>query len=114
VTLLLGGGYAVLVLGLGQLLARDSSLAVAAATLAVAGLFQPVRRRVQQAVDRRFNRRRHGAATTVEAFSGRLDQQVDLDPHGRAADPGRPDDAAHAILPVAAAVGHRPHRPAIS
>jgi len=78
-TVLLGGGYAVVVLGLGQLLGRDSSLAVAGATLAVAALFQPVRRRVQQAVDRRFNRRRHDATTTIEAFSGRLHQQIDLD-----------------------------------
>src|SRR5215213_4177658 len=61
-TVLLGGGYAVVVLGLGQLLGRDSSLAVAGATLAVAALFQPARRRVQQAVDRRFNRRRYDAA----------------------------------------------------
>ena len=78
-TVLLGGGYAVVVLGLAQLLGRDSSLAVAGATLAVAALFQPVRRRVQQAVDRRFNRRRHDATTTIEAFSGRLHQQIDLD-----------------------------------
>ena len=78
-TLLLGGGYAVVVLGLGQLLGRDSSLAVAGATLAVAAVFQPVRRRVQQVVDRRFNRCRHDATTTIEAFSGRLHQQIDLD-----------------------------------
>jgi hypothetical protein len=78
-TVLLGGGYAMVVLGLGQLLGRDSSLAVAGATLAVAALFQPVRRRVQQVVDRRFNRRRHAAATTIQAFSGRLHQQIDLD-----------------------------------
>jgi hypothetical protein len=78
-TLLLGGGYALAVLGLGQLLGRDSSLAVAGATLAVAALFRPVRRRVQEAVDRRFNRRRHAAAATIEAFSGHLRQQVDLD-----------------------------------
>jgi hypothetical protein len=78
-TVLLGGGYAVVVLGLGQLLGRGSSLAVAGATLAVAAVFQPARRRVQAVVDRRFNRRRHDAAATIEAFSGRLRDQVDLD-----------------------------------
>ncbi|MFL6217193.1 MAG: hypothetical protein ACJ742_01270 [Actinomycetes bacterium] len=78
-TLLLGGGYAVVVLGLGQLLGRDSSLVVAGATLAVAGVFQPARRRVQQVVDRRFNRRRHDTAQTIDAFSARLHQQIDLD-----------------------------------
>ncbi|HEX3202314.1 MAG TPA: hypothetical protein VHW42_10320, partial [Actinomycetes bacterium] len=58
-TVLLGLGYAVVVLGLGRLLPESSSLVVAAATLAVAAVFQPLRRRIQQAVDRRFNRRRH-------------------------------------------------------
>jgi hypothetical protein len=77
-TLVLGGGYAAVALGLGQLLGRDSSLAVAGATLAVAALFQPARRRIQAAVDRRFNRRRHDAAQTITAFSSRLRQQVDL------------------------------------
>src|SRR6266516_6432666 len=78
-TLLLGGGYAAVVLGLGQLLGRTSSLVVAAATLAVAAAFQPARRRVQDLVDRRFNRRRYDAAQTIAAFSARLRQQVDLD-----------------------------------
>jgi hypothetical protein len=78
-TVLLGGGYAAAVLGLGQLLGRDSSLVVAAATLAAAALFRPARRRLQQAVDRRFNRRRHDAAQTIAAFSDRLHQQIDLD-----------------------------------
>ena len=52
---------------------------MAGATLAVAAVFQPIRRRVQAAVDRRFNRRRYDAARTIQAFSGRLRQQVDLD-----------------------------------
>jgi hypothetical protein len=78
-TLLLGGGYAVVVLGLGQLLGRDSPLVVAAATLAVAAVFQPARRRVQAAVDRRFNRRRHDAAQALDVFAVRLRDQIDLD-----------------------------------
>jgi hypothetical protein len=78
-TVLLGGGYASVVLGLGQLLGRDSNLVVATATLAVAAVFQPTRRRIQALVDRRFNRRRYDAAQTIQAFSARLRQQVDLD-----------------------------------
>ena len=78
-TLLLGLGYAAVVLGLGRLLPQGSGLSVAAATLAVAAAFQPARRRVQQAVDRRFNRRRYDAARTIAGFSDRLRQQVDLD-----------------------------------
>jgi hypothetical protein len=76
---LLGGGYAGVVLGLGQLLGTDSSLVVAGATLAVAGAFQPARGRVQREVGRRFNRRRYDAASTIAAFSTRLREQIDLD-----------------------------------
>ena len=78
-TLLLAAGYAAVALGLGRLLGKSSSLAVAAATLAVAAAFQPLRRRVQQAVDRRFNRRRHDAGRVIGAFAARLRDQVDLD-----------------------------------
>jgi hypothetical protein len=78
-TVLLAGGYVGVVLGLGQLLGRDSSLVVAGATLAVAAVFQPARRRVQREVDRRFNRRRYDAANTIAAFSTRLREQIDLD-----------------------------------
>jgi hypothetical protein len=79
-SLLLGAGYVSVVLGLGRLLPPESSsLVVAAATLAVAALFQPARRRIQAAVDRRFNRRRHDAARIIGAFGTRLRDQVDLD-----------------------------------
>jgi hypothetical protein len=81
-TALLAGVYAGLVVLLGRLFGelggRPPSWAVAGATLAVATLFQPARRRIQQAVDRRFNRRRYDAARTVEVFSARLRGQVDL------------------------------------
>jgi uncharacterized membrane protein YfcA len=78
-TVLLGLGYGAVVLGLSRLLPQDSSLVVAAATLAVAAAFQPARRRIQQLVDRRFNRRRYDAAQTITAFSAHLRDQVDLD-----------------------------------
>jgi hypothetical protein len=78
-TVLLGLGYAGIVLGLGRLLPQGSSLAVAAATLAVAAVFQPARRRVQRVVDRRFNRRRHDAGQMIQSFGTRLRDQVDMD-----------------------------------
>ena len=78
-TVLLGLGYAGVVLGLGRLLGRDSSLVVAAATLAAVAAFSPLRRRVQHLVNRRFNRRRYDAARTVEGYAARLRDQVDLD-----------------------------------
>ena len=82
-TALLGGMYVCVILLCGQLFGGITddppSWAIAGATLAVAALFQPARRHVQQLVDRRFNRRRYNAARTIDAFSVRLRDQVDLD-----------------------------------
>jgi hypothetical protein len=79
VTGLLVGLYAGLVLLATDVLSLHSSVAVAAATLAAAALFSPVRRRVQRVVDRRFNRARYDADTTVALFAAHLKDAVNLD-----------------------------------
>jgi hypothetical protein len=79
VTGLLVGVYAGLVLLATQVFGLHTPVAVAAATLAAAALFNPVRTRVQRAVDRRFNRVRYDADQTVAAFAARLKDAVDVD-----------------------------------
>jgi hypothetical protein len=79
VTGLLVGVYAGLVLLATRVLSVSSPVAVAAATLAAAAMFTPVRRRVQRVVDRRFNRVRYDGERTVEAFASRLKDAVDLE-----------------------------------
>lgn len=81
-TALLSIVYAAGVFVLGLMLnvgRQDSDLAVAGSTLVVAALFRPGRQRVQAAVDRHFNRRRYDAARTIEAFSARMRDEIDLD-----------------------------------
>jgi hypothetical protein len=81
VTGLLVGGYIGLVVVFDQALrpvTGRSDAAVAVSTLIVAALFVPLRRRVQSAVDRRFNRHRYDAARTIEHFTARLRDQVDV------------------------------------
>ena len=79
VTGVLAGVYGGLVLLATQVFRVHAPVAVAAATLAAAALFSPVRRRVQRRVDRRFNRARYDADQTVAAFGARLKDAVDLD-----------------------------------
>jgi hypothetical protein len=79
VTGLLAGVYAGLVLLATQVLRLHAPVAVAAATLAAAALFTPVRRRVQRVVDRRFNRVRYDGDRMVEQFAAGLKDAVDLE-----------------------------------
>ena len=72
VTALLVGIYVMGVFLLQRVVPASSDLAVAASTLAAAAAFNPIRRRVQSAVDRRFNRARYDAVRTVEQFSERV------------------------------------------
>jgi hypothetical protein len=76
VTALLAVPYLLIVPAATRVAGEAGNLAVAGATLAVAAAFRPLRRRVRDRVDRRFDRRRYNATRIVEAFSARLRQQV--------------------------------------
>jgi hypothetical protein len=103
VTGLLGAVFVGLVVGFQALSATASdgnSLAVAASTLVVAALFQPLRRRIQSAVDRRFNRAGYDAQRTVETFAEQLRNEVDLARLRIAL----VDSVEHAVRPASASV----------
>jgi hypothetical protein len=110
-TALLGAVYVAGVFLLGRLLDPadgQSELAVAASTLTVAALFQPARRRVQTAVDRRFNRARYDAARTVASFSTRLRDEiapVSIEPRKRCLT-GIADDPYPQAVPVRPSTSH--------
>jgi hypothetical protein len=82
-TVILTGIYVGLVIGLSALLrsiiSHDSGVAIVLSTLAIYWLFQPLRRRIQQIIDRRFYRSKYDAAKIIEAYSATLRQEVDLE-----------------------------------
>jgi hypothetical protein len=73
------GGILVIDAALRAITGASGALAVTVSTLVVAGLFQPLRGRIQRIVDRRFYRGKYDAARTLELFSGRLREQIDID-----------------------------------
>ena len=81
-TAILGAGYFMIVAVVSSFAGR-SYVTVATATLLVAVLFQPLRTRLQKEVDRRFYRSKYDAAQTLDEFSARLRQEIDLEPLAR-------------------------------